>query len=130
SYDRGQLLEQRPKAVNRIGYEFIYPGCGYGGSCFPKDVRALIASASGVGYQANILKAVDHVNQHQKQVLFRKIHAYYRGDLAGKCIALWVLAFKPNTDDMREASSRVLMEALWAAGARVRAYDPAASSET
>ncbi|HEX6996384.1 MAG TPA: UDP-glucose/GDP-mannose dehydrogenase family protein [Gammaproteobacteria bacterium] len=114
----------------RIGYEFIYPGCGYGGSCFPKDVRALIASAASVGYRADILNAVDDVNQRQKQVLFRKINAHYRGDLAGKCIALWGLAFKPNTDDMREASSRVLMEALWAAGARVKAYDPVASSET
>src|SRR5690606_6790120 len=114
----------------RIGYEFIYPGCGYGGSCFPKDVRALIASAASVGCNTDILSAVDHVNQRQKQVLFQKINAYYRGDLAGKCIALWGLAFKPNTDDMREASSRVLMEALWEAGARVKAYDPVASSET
>ena len=114
----------------RIGYEFIYPGCGYGGSCFPKDVRALIASASSAGYKAEILRSVDGVNQRQKEILFQKIHAYYDGDLAGKCIALWGLAFKPNTDDMREASSRVLMEALWAAGARVRAYDPVATEET
>ena len=114
----------------RIGYEFIYPGCGYGGSCFPKDVRALIASASTAGYKAEILRSVDDVNQRQKQVLFQKIQAYYNGDLAGKCIALWGLAFKPNTDDMREASSRVLIEALWAAGASVRAYDPVAGEET
>jgi UDPglucose 6-dehydrogenase len=114
----------------RIGYEFIYPGCGYGGSCFPKDVRALTASASAAGYKAEILRAVDSVNERQKSVMFQKISAHFNGELAGKCIALWGLAFKPNTDDMREASSRVLMEALWAAGARVRAYDPVALEET
>jgi len=114
----------------RIGYEFIYPGCGYGGSCFPKDVRALIASASAAGYKAEILRAVDGVNQRQKHVLFQKVRAYFNGQLSGKCIALWGLAFKPNTDDMREASSRVLMESLWEAGATVRAYDPVALEET
>ncbi|HEX7081029.1 MAG TPA: UDP-glucose/GDP-mannose dehydrogenase family protein [Gammaproteobacteria bacterium] len=114
----------------RIGYEFIYPGCGYGGSCFPKDVRALIASAASAGYESEILRAVDAVNERQKQVLFQKIHAYYQGDLAGKSIALWGLAFKPNTDDMREASSRALIEALWGAGAAVRVYDPVALDRT
>jgi UDPglucose 6-dehydrogenase len=113
----------------RIGYEFIYPGCGYGGSCFPKDVRALVASATEVGYQSNLLSAVERVNERQKHVLFEKIRSYYDGNLKGKVIALWGLAFKPNTDDMREASSRVLMEDLWAAGARVQAYDPVAGGE-
>jgi UDPglucose 6-dehydrogenase len=113
----------------RIGYEFIYPGCGYGGSCFPKDVRALAASAASADYRAEILGAVSAVNERQKQVLFGKIRTYYGGDLRDKVIALWGLAFKPNTDDMREASSRMLMEALWSAGAKVRAYDPVARAE-
>jgi UDPglucose 6-dehydrogenase len=113
----------------RIGYDFIYPGCGYGGSCFPKDVKALTASATAAGCNADILRAVDIVNARQKRVLFDKLNAYYRGNLQGKVVALWGLAFKPNTDDMREASSRVLMEALWAAGAKVRAYDPVARKE-
>jgi UDPglucose 6-dehydrogenase len=112
----------------RIGYAFIYPGVGYGGSCFPKDVQALKRSADEVGYQASILTAVEDVNNRQKQVLFNKIKSFF-GDLQGKTIALWGLAFKPNTDDMREAASRVLMEALWAAGANVRAYDPVAMPE-
>jgi UDPglucose 6-dehydrogenase len=112
----------------RIGYAFIYPGVGYGGSCFPKDVQALQRSAQEVGYDASILAAVESVNNRQKQVLFNKIKAHF-GDLRGKTLGLWGLAFKPNTDDMREASSRVLMEALWAAGAKVRAYDPIANSE-
>ena len=112
----------------RIGYSFIYPGVGYGGSCFPKDVQALKHSADEVNYDASILNAVEAVNNRQKQVLFNKIKAHF-GDLAGKTIAIWGLAFKPNTDDMREAPSRVLMEALWAAGAKVRAYDPVAMPE-
>ncbi len=112
----------------RIGYAFIYPGVGYGGSCFPKDVQALQRSAQDVGYDATILAAVESVNNRQKQVLFTKIKAHF-GDLRGKTVAIWGLAFKPNTDDMREASSRVLMEALWLAGARVRAYDPVAMPE-
>ncbi len=99
----------------RIGYAFIYPGVGYGGSCFPKDVQALQRSAQEVGYDASILAAVESVNSRQKQVLFNKIKGHF-GALKGKTLALWGLAFKPNTDDMREASSRVLMEALWAAG--------------
>ena len=112
----------------RIGYAFIYPGVGYGGSCFPKDVQALQRSAQEVGYDASILAAVESVNNRQKQVLFRKIKSHF-GDLRGKTVAIWGLAFKPNTDDMREAASRVLMESLWSAGAKVRAYDPVAMPE-
>jgi UDPglucose 6-dehydrogenase len=112
----------------RIGYAFIYPGVGYGGSCFPKDVQALQRSAQNVGYDATILAAVESVNNRQKQVLFTKIKAHF-GDLRDKTVAIWGLAFKPNTDDMREASSRVLMESLWSAGAKVRAYDPVAMPE-
>jgi UDPglucose 6-dehydrogenase len=112
----------------RIGYAFIYPGVGYGGSCFPKDVQALKRSADEVGYEASLLAAVEVVNNRQKHVLFNKITAHF-GDLRGKTIALWGLAFKPNTDDMREAASRVLMESLWSAGATVRAYDPVAMPE-
>jgi UDPglucose 6-dehydrogenase len=113
----------------RIGYHFIYPGCGYGGSCFPKDVQALERSASQAGYDAELLRAVEAVNHRQKQVLFEKIYTHYAGALAGKTFALWGLAFKPNTDDMRSAPSRILMEALWAEGASVRAYDPQAMTE-
>ncbi|HET6632077.1 MAG TPA: UDP-glucose/GDP-mannose dehydrogenase family protein [Rhodanobacteraceae bacterium] len=113
----------------RIGYHFIYPGVGYGGSCFPKDVQALERSATGHGYQPRLLQAVEAVNRAQKRKLFGIISSHFGGDLAGRTIALWGLAFKPNTDDMREAPSRVLMEALWAAGARVQAYDPAAAAE-
>ena len=112
----------------RIGYSFIYPGVGYGGSCFPKDVQALKRSADEVGYRAGILAAVEEVNNRQKQILFGKIRRHF-GALEGKTIALWGLSFKPNTDDMREAASRALMEALWSAGARVRAYDPVAMPE-
>jgi UDPglucose 6-dehydrogenase len=114
----------------RIGYHFIYPGCGYGGSCFPKDVKALEYTARDAGYAAQLLQAVEAVNDRQKHRVFEKIHAYFKGDLKGKTIALWGLAFKPNTDDMREAPSRVLMEALWNEGAKVRAYDPVAMEET
>jgi UDPglucose 6-dehydrogenase len=114
----------------RIGYQFIYPGCGYGGSCFPKDVRALEQTARGIGYTPRLLNAVEAVNHRQKDVLFRKISDYFDGDLKGRTLAIWGLAFKPNTDDMREASSRKLMEALWEAGATVRAFDPVAADET
>jgi UDPglucose 6-dehydrogenase len=114
----------------RIGYAFIYPGAGYGGSCFPKDVQALERSAREHGYEASVLKAVEETNYRQKEVLFRKISAHFGGNLKGRKIALWGLAFKPHTDDMREAPSRTLMEALWAAGASVRAYDPVAMDET
>jgi UDPglucose 6-dehydrogenase len=113
----------------RIGYSFIYPGIGYGGSCFPKDVKALVRSACDVGQEPLLLAAVETVNDAQKRVLFEKISRHYGGRLAGKAIAVWGLAFKPNTDDMREAPSRVLMEGLWAAGATVRAYDPVAMDE-
>lgn len=114
---------------SRIGYQFIYPGCGYGGSCFPKDVQALIKTADSIGYSAEILKSVEAVNYRQKEQLFEKVHKHYNGNLKGKTFALWGLSFKPNTDDMREASSRVLMEALWNAGTKVQAYDPEAMKE-
>ena len=113
----------------RIGYQFIYPGCGYGGSCFPKDVNALQHIAKEVNYNATLVAAVDEVNEKQKHVLFDKINKHFNGDLKDKVVALWGLAFKPNTDDMREASSRVLMELLWKAGAKVQAYDPVAMDE-
>ncbi|HUL10813.1 MAG TPA: UDP-glucose/GDP-mannose dehydrogenase family protein [Methylococcaceae bacterium] len=113
----------------RIGYHFIYPGCGYGGSCFPKDVKALERTARDVDYPAELLRAVEGVNDRQKRKLYEKIEAYFNGDLNGKTIALWGLAFKPNTDDMRDAPSRVLLEALWNAGAKVRAFDPVAMHE-
>jgi UDPglucose 6-dehydrogenase len=114
----------------RIGYSFIYPGCGYGGSCFPKDVHALIQSADEIGYRAELVEAVNSVNERQKGVLYRRIEKFFDGNLKGRTFALWGLAFKPNTDDMREAPSRVLMEALWAAGATVHAYDPQSMQET
>jgi len=113
----------------RIGYSFIYPGCGYGGSCFPKDVQALIRATGTIGYDAQILKSVEAVNARQKMSLFAKINHHFKGDLQGKTFAVWGLSFKPNTDDMREAPSRVLMEALWQAGAKVQAFDPEAMNE-
>ena len=113
----------------RIGYHFIYPGCGYGGSCFPKDVQALSRSANEHDFDATLLNAVEQVNKRQKAVGFAKINRFFGGKLDGKTIALWGLAFKPNTEDMREAPSRRLMESLWNAGARVRAYDPVAADE-
>jgi UDPglucose 6-dehydrogenase len=116
----------------RIGYHFIYPGCGYGGSCFPKDVQALARTAAEVGYDASLLNVVEAVNLRQKERLFSMICSHFGGadKLNGKTFALWGLSFKPNTDDMREAPSRVLMEALWKAGAKVQAYDPEAMEET
>ncbi|HKT42093.1 MAG TPA: nucleotide sugar dehydrogenase, partial [Rhodanobacteraceae bacterium] len=114
----------------RIGYHFIYPGTGYGGSCFPKDVQALERTAHANGYDARLLGAVEAVNHDQKRKVFDLLMRHFEGNLRGKTIALWGLAFKPNTDDMREAPSRVLMEALWQAGARVRAHDPQARGET
>ena len=114
----------------RIGYSFIYPGCGYGGSCFPKDVQALHRTARSVGYEARILDSVEAVNRDQKKVPVEKIIAHFGNDLEGKIFALWGLAFKPDTDDMRDAPSRVVMEALWARGARVKAFDPVATEET
>ncbi len=114
----------------RIGYHFIYPGVGYGGSCFPKDVQALIQTADQIKFDAKVLKAVEARNNEQKTTLFAKIHKHFNGDLKGKTFALWGLSFKPNTDDMREAPARVVMEALWAAGAKVQAFDPEAMNET
>ncbi|VCU71422.1 UDP-glucose 6-dehydrogenase YwqF [Pigmentiphaga humi] len=116
----------------RIGYQFIYAGCGYGGSCFPKDVRALSHTAQDMGYDATLLQAIERVNTRQKQRLFELIARHFGGaaNLQGRTFALWGLAFKPNTDDMREAPSRVVMEALWNAGATVRAFDPEAAEET
>lgn len=113
----------------RIGYQFIYPGPGYGGSCFPKDVKALIHAATSVDFDARVLKAVEARNQEQKTTLYSKIFNHFDGHLSGKTFALWGLSFKPNTDDMREAPSRVLMEALWRAGANVQAFDPKAMEE-
>jgi len=113
----------------RIGYSFIYPGAGYGGSCFPKDVQALERTAGQHGYQAQILRAVEAVNERQKDKLFELISRHFNGELKGKTIAVWGLAFKPNTDDMRAASSRNLLASLWQAGARVQAFDPEAMHE-
>lgn len=110
----------------RIGFNFIYPGAGYGGSCFPKDVKALIHTARESGYDAEVMRGVESVNQRQKGVLFEKIVHHFADALEGRTFALWGLAFKPNTDDIREAPSRTLMDSLFARGARVRAYDPAA----
>jgi UDPglucose 6-dehydrogenase len=110
----------------RIGYDFIYPGCGFGGSCFPKDLQALIGAATEYGADMPLLNAVEQVNRGQKHRLFEKIHAHYQGDLRNKVFAVWGLAFKPNTDDIREASSHALLEGLWSVGARVQAHDPQA----
>ncbi|CAN7148157.1 UDP-glucose/GDP-mannose dehydrogenase family protein [Phyllobacterium sp. LjRoot231] len=128
----GADIEEVRKGIGsdpRIGYDFIYPGIGYGGSCFPKDVRAMIQTAEGISFDAKMLKAVDERNNAQKSILFEKVHRYFKGNLKGKVFALWGLAFKPNTDDMREAPSRTLMEALWQAGANVQAFDPEAMQE-
>ncbi|MCE8038913.1 UDP-glucose/GDP-mannose dehydrogenase family protein [Halomonas sp. MCCC 1A11062] len=125
-----EMVRQGIGSDPRIGYHFIYPGVGYGGSCFPKDVQALIRTADDIDFDAKVLKAVEARNEEQKTTLFQKIHKHYQGNLASKTFAIWGLAFKPNTDDMREAPSRVLMEALWQAGAKVQAYDPEAMEET
>lgn len=113
----------------RIGSKFLYPGCGYGGSCFPKDVKALIKSASDYGYSLEILTAVENVNNRQKEILFDKVYKYFKGDLKGKKIAMWGLAFKPNTDDMREAPALVLAEKFTSMEAKIYAYDPVAMEE-
>ena len=116
-------------ADSRIGSKFLYPGCGYGGSCFPKDVKALIKTAEKNGYPMRVLKAVEEVNEKQKSILFEKLLKHYNGDLKGKQIALWGLAFKPETDDMREAPALVLIDKLIEAGASVKVYDPIAMDE-
>jgi UDPglucose 6-dehydrogenase len=125
-----ELVRQGIGSDPRIGYHFIYPGAGYGGSCFPKDVQALERTARSYGYDAQLLTAVEAVNRQQKHKLFELIARHFDGELNGRTVAVWGLAFKPNTDDMREASSRFLMESLWQAGAKVRAFDPQASDET
>lgn len=125
-----ELVRHGIGSDKRIGYSFIYAGCGYGGSCFPKDINALVRSANKVGYDAALLKAVERVNTHQKQLLFQKIDTHFKGDLTGKVFALWGLAFKPNTDDMREAPSRILIKSLLEAGANIQAYDPEAMDES
>ena len=116
-------------ADSRIGYQFIFPGIGYGGSCFPKDVQALVSTARASGYQPRILNAVESVNQEQKLSLLEKVRTYYDNDLTGKTFALWGLSFKPETDDVREAPSLLLIDSLLAAGASVRVYDPKAAHE-
>ena len=125
-----EMVRQGIGSDPRIGYQFLYAGVGYGGSCFPKDVQALIRTAESIDFDAKVLKAVESRNHEQKSVLFRKISEFYNDDLSGKTFALWGLSFKPNTDDMREAPSRVLMEALWKVGAKVNAFDPEAMEET
>jgi len=124
-----EMVRQGIGSDPRIGWHFIYPGAGYGGSCFPKDVQALHRTAQQHGYAAQLLGAVEGVNEQQKGHLFELIQRHYDGRIAGKTFAVWGLAFKPNTDDMREASSRRLLQRLWEAGAKVRAYDPEATEE-
>src|SRR5471032_1147471 len=125
-----ELVRQGIGSDPRIGYHFLYAGCGYGGSCFPKDVKALIRTAAETGRDLKVLQAVEDANDAQKQVLVEKIVKRFGEDLTGRRFAVWGLAFKPNTDDMREASSRVLIEGLWALGATVTAYDPVAVQES
>lgn len=114
---------------SRIGAKFLYAGCGYGGSCFPKDVKALIKTGKEKNYRLEILEAVENVNDRQKHILFEKLNDFYKGDLKGKTIAIWGLSFKPNTDDMREAPSLVLIDRILKAGGKVRAYDPISMPE-
>lgn len=114
---------------SRIGTKFLYPGCGYGGSCFPKDVKALIKTAEKEGYDMRVLKAVEEVNEYQKSVVFNKLNKHFGGDLKGKTIAIWGLAFKPETDDMRESTALVIIKLLNEAGCRVKVYDPVAMDE-
>ncbi len=130
----GADIEEVRKGIGadpRIGYHFIYPGCGYGGSCFPKDVQALERIAAQVGYNAELLKAAEAINNRQKNKLFEKLAKHFGGadKLSGKTIAIWGLSFKPSTDDMREAPSRTLIEALWQSGVKAQAFDPAAMDE-
>ena len=123
------MVRQGIGSDSRIGNKFLYPGCGYGGSCFPKDVKALIKTAEKNGYEMRVLKAVEAVNALQKELLFRKLKKHFGGNLKGKRVAMWGLAFKPETDDMREATSLVLMDLLGQAGAEVMVYDPIAMGE-
>lgn len=128
----GADIEQVRQGIGsdpRIGYDFIYPGCGYGGSCFPKDIKALLNTAKECDYPAHLLHSVETVNEQQKCSLFNKLDQIFSGQWQGKTVALWGLAFKPNTDDMRESPSRVLMEKIWQAGGKVQAYDPEAMVE-
>ncbi len=124
-----EMVRRGIGADTRIGRKFLYPGCGYGGSCFPKDVKALIKTAEKNGYPMKVLKAVEEVNENQKKVVFEKLKKYVDGDLEGKVIAVWGLAFKPETDDMREATSLVTIDLLLKAGCRVRVFDPVAMEE-
>ena len=125
-----EMVRQGIGSDPRIGYQFLYAGVGYGGSCFPKDVQALIRTADSIDFDAKVLKAVESRNDEQKSILFKKISKHFNNDLKGITLAFWGLSFKPNTDDMREAPSRVLMEALWDVGANIQAYDPEAMEET
>ena len=115
---------------SRIGSKFIYPGTGYGGSCFPKDVKAILKTADDLGYELKVIKAVEQANDYQKNVIFNKMTNFFNNNLKNKFIGIWGLSFKPKTDDIREASSLILIERLLEAGANVRAYDPAAMNET
>ncbi len=124
-----EMVRQGIGADTRIGRKFLYPGCGYGGSCFPKDVKALIKTAEKKGYTMRVLRAVEEVNENQKQVVFKKLQKHLKGGLEGKTIALWGLAFKPETDDMREATSLVTIDLLLKAGCIVRVFDPVAMDE-
>ncbi|MDB4035288.1 UDP-glucose/GDP-mannose dehydrogenase family protein [Pseudomonadales bacterium] len=124
-----EAVRQGMGSDSRIGYQFIYPGCGYGGSCFPKDVRALIRTSRGIGYTPKILEAVESTNNAQKNKLFTYLNKYFNDKLHGRTIAIWGLSFKPNTDDMREASSLVLIKSLLQEGAKVKAYDPESMEE-
>ncbi len=124
-----EMVRQGIGADTRIGRKFLYPGCGYGGSCFPKDVKALIKTAEKSGYEMQVLKAVEDVNERQKRVVFEKLKKVFNGDLKGKTIAIWGLAFKPETDDMREATSLVTISLLLEAGCKVRVFDPVAMNE-
>ncbi len=124
-----EMVRQGIGADTRIGRKFLYPGCGYGGSCFPKDVKALIKTAEKSGYEMHVLKAVEEVNENQKRVVFEKLRKYFKGDLKGKTIAIWGLSFKPETDDMREATSLITISLLLDAGCRVRVFDPVAMEE-
>ena len=123
------LVRKGIGADTRIGNKFLYPGCGYGGSCFPKDVKALIKTAEKNGYDMRVLKAVEEVNETQKSILYKKLLEYYQNDLKGKKVAIWGLAFKPETDDMREATALVMIQKLTEAGCKVKVYDPIAINE-